>query len=71
MENYDKEIMRMWFKERGYSGDGKAPKMSSDIIVKVAQRYMEVYEMLTGEKFTIDLSYPPKKSINDTLSKLI
>jgi len=71
VENYDKEIMRMWFKERGYSGDGKAPKMSSDIIVKVAQRYMEVYEMLTGEKFTIDLSYPPKKSINDTLSKLI
>jgi phosphoribosylaminoimidazole-succinocarboxamide synthase len=70
VENYDKEIMRIWFKEHGYSGDGKAPKMSSDIIAKVAQRYMEVYEMLTGEKFTIDLSYPPKKSIDDTLSKL-
>lgn len=71
VENYDKEIMRMWFKERGYSGDGKAPKMNDNIIAKVAQRYMEVYEMLTGDKFTIDLSYPPKKSIDDTLSKLI
>ncbi len=70
VENYDKEVMRIWFKDHGYSGEGKAPKMSSDIIVKVAQRYMEVYEMLTGEKFTIDLSYPLKKSIDDTLSKL-
>lgn len=70
VENYDKEIMRIWFKERGYSGDGKAPKLSNDIIVKVSQRYMEVYEMLTKEKFRLDLSYPIKTSITDTLSKL-
>lgn len=70
VENYDKEVMRIWFKEHGYSGDGKAPKMSSDIIVKVAQRYMEVYERLTGEKFKLDLSRPLKISIAETLSKL-
>lgn len=70
VENYDKEIMRIWFKEQGYSGDGKAPKMNSDIIAKVAQRYMEVYEMLTGEKFSMDLSSSPKASILQSLSKL-
>lgn len=70
VENYDKEVMRIWFKEHGYSGDGKAPKMNSEIIVKVAQRYIEVYERLTGEKFKLDLSHPLKTSITETLSKL-
>ena len=70
VENYDKEVMRIWFKDHGYSGDGKAPKMSEEIIVRVAQRYMDVYEMLTGEKFELDLSYPLKTSITETLSKL-
>lgn len=70
VENYDKEIMRIWFKERGYSGDGKAPKLSNDIVVKVSERYMGVYEMLTKEKFRLDLSYPLKTSIAETLSKI-
>ena len=70
VENYDKELMRIWFKEQGYSGDGKPPKMTNDIIVKVAQRYMEVYEMLTGEKFTLDLSITPEASIIESLAKL-
>lgn len=70
VENYDKEVMRIWFKEQGYSGEGKAPKMTTEIITKVAQRYMEVYEMLTGEKFALDLSTSPKESIITSLSKL-
>lgn len=70
VENYDKEVMRIWFKEQGYSGEGKAPKMTTEIIAKIAQRYMEVYEILTGEKFALDLSTSPKESIITSLSKL-
>ncbi len=71
VENYDKEVMRIWFKDHGYGGKGKAPKMSSDLIVEIAFRYIEVYEKITGEKFVIDLTIPPKNRVIENLSKLI
>ena len=71
VENYDKEIMRIWFKEHGYSGKGKPPEMPNDLKAKIAARYMEVYEKITGEKFTLDLSIPPKQRITENLAMLI
>ncbi len=71
VENYDKEIMRVWFKEHGYTGRGKSPQMQDGLIAKIAARYIEVYEKITGEKFVIDLSTPPKERIIQSLSKLI
>ncbi|MBI2327326.1 phosphoribosylaminoimidazolesuccinocarboxamide synthase [Candidatus Curtissbacteria bacterium] len=71
VENYDKEIMRIWFKERGYSGKGKAPEIPDSLKVQIATRYMEVYEKITGEKFIIDLKVPPKERILENLSMLI
>jgi len=55
-ENFDKEFLRLWFKEKGYSGEGKPPKMPVDFIAKVAERYMEIYEKLTGKKFKVNIS---------------
>lgn len=55
-ENFDKEFLRLWFKEKGYSGDGKPPKMPQEFIAKVSQRYMSIYEKITGEKFKVDVS---------------
>lgn len=71
VENYDKELMRIWFKEQGYSGKGKIPQMPKELIAEIAARYMEVYEKITGEKFEIDLTTPPKQRILENLSKLI
>lgn len=71
VENYDKEFMRLWFAKQGYTGKGKAPALSEDLIVKVAQRYMEVYEKLTEEKFTVDISKPQLERINESLTKLL
>ena len=70
-ENYDKEFMRIWFKEKGYGGKGKIPQMPPELIAKIAQRYMSVYEKLSVEKFKIDLSVPPKERIVQSLTKLI
>lgn len=47
-----KEFVRTWLMERGYMGDGEAPVMDDQFRVSIAQRYMEVCEMLTGESFT-------------------
>ena len=71
MENYDKEKMRMWFAQKGYLGKGKPPQMPSELVVDIAQRYIGVCEKLTGEKFKIDLSIPPKERIIASLTKLI
>lgn len=50
-ENFSKEFLREWFKAKGYTGDGNAPIMPDDFVIKVAQRYIEAYEMLTGSTF--------------------
>lgn len=71
VENYDKEFMRLWFSKQGYIGRGKPPKMPSDLIVKIAQRYLDACEKITSEKFALDLTVPPKQRILESLSKLI
>lgn len=50
-ENYDKEFMRLWYKKRGYGGEGKPFPMTESFITKVSHRYIDIYEKLTGKKF--------------------
>lgn len=69
-DNFDKEYMRLWFIKEGYSGKGKIPKMPDDLIVKIAQRYMEVFEKISGEKFIIDTSKSQLERILDNVTKL-
>lgn len=51
-ENFDKEFLRLWYKKRGYTGEGKIPKMTSLFIKQVEKRYAEVFKKITGEEFT-------------------
>lgn len=50
-ENFDKEFLRLWYAKRGYRGDGKPPKMSTQLRNQVSRRYVSIYEMITGKKF--------------------
>ncbi len=50
-ENFDKEFLRIWFAKRGYKGEGKPPKMPSDFINKISNRYISIYKKITGKKF--------------------
>ncbi len=50
-ENFDKEFLRLWYAERGYRGDGDPPAAAEDLIVQVSQRYIALYERLTGRPF--------------------
>ena len=70
MENFDKETMRLWFVSQGYHGRGKAPKMPEDLVVELSQKYQEVYEKVTGVKFTTDPTIKPKERIVQNLVKL-
>ena len=47
----DKENIRQWLIDRGFSGDGKPPKLSDSIRVSLAENYFDLYKKLTGENF--------------------
>jgi phosphoribosylaminoimidazole-succinocarboxamide synthase len=54
-----KEFVRRWLIEHGFQGlEGQTlPKMSDEYIASVSERYIELYEHITGKKFVkADLS---------------
>src|SRR6185369_16437594 len=48
-----KEFVRQWLIENGFQGkDGQqVPKMTPDIINSISERYIDLYENITGESF--------------------
>ncbi len=68
-ENFDKEFLRLWFVKRGYRGDGIPPKMPASFIAQVAQRYIAVYEKITGNTFLM-FEYPIEERIKKNIMKV-
>ncbi len=50
-ENYDKEFVRLAYAAKGYRGEGEPPVMDDTLWVSAAQRYINIYERLTGLAF--------------------
>lgn len=50
-ENFDKEFLRLWYTRQGYRGDGEPPGATEELIIQIAQRYIALYEKLTGQIF--------------------
>ena len=71
-ESFDKEPLRIWFKEQGYTGSGKIPKMPPEFLAKMSILYMSIYEKITGEKFIPDMTKNINQRIkNNLLNNLI
>ena len=68
-----KEFVRIWLMENGFQGKTgqKVPEMTPAYCESVSERYIELYEHITGEKFiksdTRNLSERIKKSIDTYL----
>ncbi|HSY39890.1 MAG TPA: phosphoribosylaminoimidazolesuccinocarboxamide synthase, partial [Polyangia bacterium] len=54
----DKEYVRRALADQGFKGDGPAPKLSDDLRVEAARRYIQVCELLTGRPFVPDTDEP-------------
>jgi len=69
-----KEFVREWLMENGFQGkDGqKVPEMTDAFIKSVSERYIELFENITGQKFVKeDVSEADAvKKINETLNTL-
>ena len=52
-EYFDKEFLRLWFKEHSdpYK-DEKLPDAPQDMVEEMSRRYIQMYEQITGQKFT-------------------
>lgn len=47
----DKEHLRQWCISQGFIGDSSPPKLSDDIKIEAALKYIQAFEIITGEKF--------------------
>jgi phosphoribosylaminoimidazole-succinocarboxamide synthase len=51
-ENIDKEFLRLWFADHcDPYHDDVLPKAPDELIVTLSSRYIQLYEMITGQKF--------------------
>lgn len=50
-EGFSKEFLRRWLKDAGYRGEGAAPELPAALLAQAAERYIAVFERLTGERF--------------------
>lgn len=69
-----KEFVRQWLIENDFQGlEGqKLPEMSDEYIHSVSERYIELYENITGEKFVkADISNIEKRIEENVLSYLV
>ena len=70
-----KEFVREWLMENGFQGkDGqKVPEMTPAIVQSISDRYIELFENITGEKFvkedTSNIAERIEKNVMNFLSK--
>jgi phosphoribosylaminoimidazole-succinocarboxamide synthase len=69
-EHFDKEFIRLWFKEHSdpYK-DEKLPEAPPELVQELSRRYIAIYEQLTGNTFSIDESVPPLTRMEKNLEK--
>ena len=72
-----KEFVREWLMSNGFQGkDGQQiPEMSEEFINQVSERYIELYEHITGEKFVksdvSDVMNRVEQNINSAITHLV
>jgi len=54
----DKEYVRRTLVDQGYKGDGPPPKLTDDVRVEAARRYIQVCELVTGRPFVPNTEEP-------------
>jgi phosphoribosylaminoimidazole-succinocarboxamide synthase len=68
-----KEFVREWLMENGFQGkEGqKIPEMTDEIINGISNRYIELYEQITGEKFLKNSTENIEKRIEANVFKFL
>ena len=61
-----KEFVREWLMDNGFQGkdNQEVPEMTEEVVKGISERYIELYEQVTGKPFE-------KKEINDNLESIV
>ena len=65
----DKEFVREWLISRNFMGDGNPPIIPKEIKIGLAERYIQLYEMLTGQSFKTETEMPIYERLKMNLRK--
>ncbi len=55
-ESLDKEFFRLWLKDQGFTYGQPKPEITDEVRLMLAQKYIQLYEKMTGESFQIPTS---------------
>ena len=73
-ENIDKEFLRLWFMNQPncdpYNVTVPLPEPPTDLVVELSRRYIQLYEMITGQEFdfpALKLTKDGSENDNDAL----
>ena len=68
-----KEFVRQWLIENGFQGhDGQQiPEMTDQVVNSISDRYIELYEQVTGEQFIKDETKNPLDRIKNNIENYI
>lgn len=70
-KHLSKEFLREWLLGQGFSGSGEPPEMPDDFVQEVSDRYIELYENMTGEEFEKTDDENPIQRIEDNVLKYL
>lgn len=65
----DKEYVREWLADAGFTGDGVPPALPDAVRIEAAKRYISAYELITGQEFTAD-DEPVLERVRCALSRI-
>ena len=65
----DKEYIREWLAAKGFIGDGDIPEIPDDVKVEAARRYIQAFELITGQEFTSNVGNVKERMENNLKEK--
>lgn len=68
-DNINKEYLRLWLAEKGFTGDSELPTIPDDVKIETARRYIEAYERITGETFQGEVCEDVEGRVKKNLAK--
>ncbi len=69
-ENFDKEFLRLWFKEHcDPYNDPVLPPAPDELVEELASRYIDIYEAITGQTFSYHADEPIHARIQKSLDR--
>jgi phosphoribosylaminoimidazole-succinocarboxamide synthase len=64
----DKEYVREWLAAQGFRGEGRPPALTDEVRIEAAKRYIQAYEIVTGQPFVVSAE-PVEKRLRHNLRR--